>query len=483
MRLNKSNKVAQICLIIAGCFALPPISMAQISLERPSVLAQHYSADQAKPLLFTEAQSLLFSYSWQLAAAQANVDSKAALQESVALLGGPSVILAADSIYYNLDAEVNLNKIADQAVNDISGGQLQMPGMINLPNTEIRRKGNIHTVNALVAWPIYTGGKITATKDFIAAQTDEASADSRSANSAVYTELVTRYFGAQLAQKAANLRRDALEAITTHNHTAQRMLEEGMIARVERLEAQVALEDAKRAADQSRNQAKIANIALQRLLQSEQVITPTTPLFVSNRALPPLNDFINLALVNHPDLAKIAAKTDQAKALHKADKSLWKPGVTAFAQQQLDSSQKNRMVGINVHWTLWSALDRRSSGRAALSQIHQAEYTDKQAKEDISVLVELNWRTVNDAREAYYALNSNIELANEFLRLRQAGLREGTSTVSDLIDAQVNLNKANTEQAQAANSYIQALIQLLTSAGIPDQFEDYLNTADTRVQL
>jgi len=127
-------------------------------------------------------------------------------------------------------------------------------------------------------------------------------------------------------------------------------------------------------------------------------------------------------------------------------------------------------------------LDRRSANRSALAKIQQAEYSDQQAREDISVLVEMNWRAVQDARQAYFALDANIELANEFLRLRQAGLREGTSTVSDLIDVQVSLQKVHTEQAQAANIYIQALIQLLTSAGVPDQFETYLNAAHTQVK-
>lgn len=481
MSLNKLSKAAKVCWVVVSCIAFSAQSLAQINTA--PAIAPQYSASAAQPLRFSEAQKLLFSYSWQLAAAQADLDSKIARQESVELLGGPSVLLAADRIHYNLDAEVNLNKVTNDAIGDISGGQLHLPGFVHLPNTEIRRKGNVNTVNALVAWPIYTGGKITATKDFIAAQTDEAAADARSANSMVYAELVTRYFGAQLAQKAAKLRQDALQAITIHDKTAQRMLDEGLIAKVERLEAQVALEDAKRDAHQANNQAELANIALQRLLQSEQVVSPTTPLFISQRTLAPVDEFINLALVNHPILAKVAAKKEQAEALHKADESLWKPGVTAFAQQQLNKSQKNRMAGVSVHWTLWGPLDRRSSNRSTLAQIHQAEYSDQQAKEDISVLVEMNWRTVNDARQAYFALDSNIALANEFLRLRQAGLREGTSTVSDLIDAEVNLKKVMTEQAQAANDYIQALMHLLTSAGIPDQFEDYLNSASTQVKL
>lgn len=478
MSINTLGKLARVCcFFIASCLVASTASVAQTLLN-----VQQYTANTVQSVSFSAAQSMLFNYSWQLAAAQADLESKTARQEAVAHLGAPTVILAADSIHYNLDAEVNLNKTARTAIENISGGSLHLPSAIQLPNTEIRRKGNAQTVNALVAWPIYTGGKITATKDFIAAQTDEAAADMRSTNSMVYTELVSRYFGAQLAQKAASLRQEALQAIMNHDHTAQRMLEEGMIARVERLQAKVALEEAKRDAEHAINQAKTANIALQRLLQSEQALSPTTPLFVSQRTLAPLQEFIDIALANHPGLAKVAAKKEQAEALHKADESLWKPGVTAFAQQQLDSNQKNRMAGVSVHWTLWSPLDRRSANRSALAKIQQAEYSDQQAREDISVLVEMNWRAVQDARQAYFALDANIELANEFLRLRQAGLREGTSTVSDLIDAQVSLQKVHTEQAQAANIYIQALIQLLTSAGVPDQFETYLNAAHTQVK-
>src|SRR5690554_1469435 len=378
MSLNKLSKAAKVCWVVVSCIAFSAQSLAQINTA--PAIAPQYSASAAQPLRFSEAQKLLFSYSWQLAAAQADLDSKIARQESVELLGGPSVLLAADRIHYNLDAEVNLNKVTNDAIGDISGGQLHLPGFVHLPNTEIRRKGNVNTVNALVAWPIYTGGKITATKDFIAAQTDEAAADARSANSMVYAELVTRYFGAQLAQKAASLRQEALQAIMNHDHTAQRMLEEGMIARVERLQAKVALEEAKRDAEHAINQAKTANIALQRLLQSEQALSPTTPLFVSQRTLAPLQEFIDIALANHPGLAKVAAKKEQAEALHKADESLWKPGVTAFAQQQLDSNQKNRMAGVSVHWTLWSPLDRSSANGSALAKIQQAEYSNQLAR-------------------------------------------------------------------------------------------------------
>lgn len=59
-----------------------------------------------------------------------------------------------------------------------------------------------------------------------------------------------------------------------------------------------------------------------------------------------------------------------------------------------------------------------------------------------------------------------------------AGLKEGTSTSLDLIDAQLNLAKVQTERASAANNYVQALAALLESSGQTAAFEQYMARAD-----
>lgn len=464
--------------LLLGGLCTPLLAHSHLVPPSGNATEQPYGPVAARALAFTEAQAMVAQHSPRLAAANAGVESKSERQKSLALLGGPSVLLTADSINYKLDADISLNRLG----NSIAGGTVPLPPSIDIPDVNVKRKGNLNSANALVVWPLYTGGKITGAKNFSAAQTEEAMADARGADAEVYAQLVTRYFGSQLAQMAVKLRQDAVRAISLHDTTAQRMLDEGLIARVDRLQAQVALEDAKRQAEKASNDAKVASMALQRLLQSDYPITPSTPLFISKKKLPPLDEFIEAALSNHPGLAKVAAKKGQAEALHQIDEARWKPSVTVFAQQELKSNNANRIVGVNMHWALWSGIDRPSSGRSGQAQIRQAEYADLQAREDISLLVEKNWREVDNARQAYFALSSNIELAEEFLRLRQAGLREGVSTLSDLIDAQVNLTKSKTERAQAANDYIQSLIQLLSSAGMPEQFTQYLNSADVRVQ-
>lgn len=74
-----------------------------------------------------------------------------------------------------------------------------------------------------------------------------------------------------------------------------------------------------------------------------------------------------------------------------------------------------------------------------------------------------------------------MDLATEVLRLRRLGLQEGVNTAIEVVQAQTQALKARTEQAQAANDYVQALAALMQSAGTPLAFNAYLNAADIRL--
>ena len=60
-------------------------------------------------------------------------------------------------------------------------------------------------------------------------------------------------------------------------------------------------------------------------------------------------------------------------------------------------------------------------------------------------------------------------------------MTEGTSTTLDLIDAQLNLAKVQTERAAIANQYVQALAALLESTGQSAEFSLYMARADLQI--
>lgn len=443
-----------------------------------------------------QTQAISFDMAWdrvktgsdQLAAAQAAVASKDLQSQGLKGLGGPVVSLIGAAYAYNANLNLNLDPVSQQ-LGQISQ-QLPIP-LQNLPlplpvpqlpaSYTLNRHDTGSTQLISAVWPIYAGGASDAVRGLVSAQGSEARADADKTGHELATLLVQRYFGAQLTVKAAALRQAALNDIRQHDAAAAKMLAAGVISRIERLQAQAAYEEARRNALKAQDDAELAAIALARTVKSNTPVQPDTPLFVLTQPVEPLPHFLNEALMRHPGLAKVNAKKAQAEQLHHGQEALRKPQLFAFGQRELKTGSADWIGGVGVRWTLFDAVDRNALAAASNKQIEQAERTELQARSDISLLVEKNWRTLEQARQQFLATAPGVTLAHEVLRLRTSALREGTGTALELIDAEVNQAKVETERAQVAFGYVTALAQLLESCGLSEEFSSYIRRADVKV--
>jgi len=450
------------------------------------------TASAPEPLSFDAAWQRVKTGSDRLAAARAAVDSKAEIGQGLQGLGGPSVSLSGAAFAYSASLTLDLDPVT-QGLTQV-GQALPAPlqrlvppsvaaGLLSkLPDRYASRKEDTAATASISAlWPLYMGGASQAVRGLVAAQQGEAQADADKTEHELATLLVQRYFGAQLAQRAATLRQQALATIAQHDQAAERLMQAGLIARVERLQAKVQLEDARRQALKSQDDAQLAMLALGRTVKATGSVWPSNPLFVLSQPIEPVGVFIDAAEQHHPGLAKVAAKKAQAEQLHEAGQALSRPQVVGFAQRALKSDHPDWVAGVAVRWTLWESLDKDAMSRASLKQIEQAEFTDRQARSDIALLVEKQWNALEQSRRQYLAAQASVELAREVLKLRQAGLREGTSTTLDLIDAELHVLKVQTERSQMAHDYDVALALLLESCGLSEEFGAYLARADVRI--
>ncbi|MFC6280624.1 MULTISPECIES: TolC family protein [Polaromonas] len=443
---------------------------------------------QANAMSFETAWDRVKTGSDQLAASRAAVDGKSLQAQALKNLGGPVVSLSAAAFAYNANLNVNLDPI-NQRLAQVNQ-RLPIP-LQNLPiplpvpqfpsNYTYNRYDTGTTKSISAVWPIYTGGANDAVRGFVSAQESEARADADKTGYELATLLVQRYFGAQLAARAAALRQSALNDIRQHDEATAKMLAAGVISRIERLQAQAAYEEAKRNASKAQDDAELAAIALARTVKSDAPVVPDTPLFVLTQPVESLPHFLNEALLRHPGLAKVSAKKAQAEQLHHGEEALRKPQVFAFGQRELKPGNADWVGGIGVRWTLFDSVDRNALAAASGKQIEQAERTELQARSDISLLVEKNWRSVEQARRQFLATEPGVALAHEVLRLRTAALRGGTGTALELIDAEVNQAKVETERAQVAFDYVTALARLLESCGLSEEFSAYVRRADVKV--
>lgn len=468
-----------------------PITQKPIDDSYPVAVASFLSLE--------DAQNILLKVSPKLAANQAAIASSDYQTDALKTIDQPFVFAQASINAYTLQDDIDLSTLKNEVVNGINnsiantdGGIPSVPPLPNLPNFgelvgeripdsyDFRRSGSKASAGIGVAWPIYTAGRSRALTGISDARTDEAIADGILDKNALYNTLINRYFKAQLAIIAAYLREDAYDTLQQTDHMAKRLFEEGFISRVDRLEAQSALADAKSEAVNANNDARLAMIALQRLLRTDYRIKPTTPLFVSSRALPDVSYFQDLALTHHPGLQKVAAKRAQAEQLHALSDTGLKPTVMLYGYGQIEQDP-SWVAGVSASWKLWGGLDKKASLASSHAKIRQADLSEIEVSDNLLLLVEKNWHDVNNAQSRYQALQSNVDLAAEVLRLRRLGLQEGVNTTVEVVQAQTQYLKARTEQAQAANDYVQSLAALMQSCGTPLAFNAYLNAADIRL--
>jgi outer membrane protein TolC len=446
-------------------------------------------AARAEPLSFDAAWEIFNARSERLAGDRAAVQGKELQLQGLKGLGGPSVSVFAASLAYNANLNVNLDPLQQKLTQfeqllPLLGLQLPLPNPLPaLPASyTFNQHDTLTTASLSAVWPLYTGGLTGATRGFARAQRDEARADADSSLHELSTLLVQRYFGAQLALQAVHLGQSALQAIEQHDATAQRLLAAGQISTIERLQARVALAEAQRSARKAQDDAELAATALERTLHLHTPVAPLTPLFVSSEPIAPLAHFLDAAQQLHPGLAKFAAKQQQAQDLHQGQEALRQPQVFAFGQRQIKAGNADWVAGIGVRWTLFDSVDRNALAGASQKLVDQAALAQDQARSDIALLVEKQWRAVEQARRQFLATQPVLQLAEEMRVLRRAALQAGTGTALESMDAAVSQARVLTQRAQSAYDYVLALAQLLQSCGLSEQFGSYSARADIRLE-
>jgi len=422
----------------------------------------------------------------------ADLDMQAKTLQASALqrIAGPDLRLSGFMGRVSTSVNLDTSAIAN-AANPILDNLPPIPG-INLPDIPnsigADRIVNLRSLGLSSVWPLYTGGRLQAVQTIAAGRAAEAGAARLTSEEDIANQLAQRYFTVQLAREALRLRLEAVQVFGEHQSMALKMERTGLIAKVERLKADVAMDNARREADKARSDLEIANVALSRLLGRKEPVRPATPLFVHAEPVGSLASFIDAAMNANPAWKQIDSKREQAAGLLKLQGSQFSPTVVAVANYNLNRgggsyARANWLVGMSVSVPLVDRIDKGKMLQAARLEQERVEVMASQASRDIPTLAESQWRTMENARLRYLSMGSSIELAQETLRLARVGFKNGQATSSDVADASLNYTKTRLEQAQAACDYDLALAKLLSTAGQSERLAELARSARSVIDL
>jgi len=466
-------------------------------------------------LTFDEALELTNQNSFVIKQAQNNTFQMEEEQKAARGLFLPKVSLNASYVYMSEDISMDLSPVKD-AITPIYSALSNFGNFSGVPNPDPNTSGvmpflpdDISTqvvrgqladglnminssdweqtiqkqqfgyLNAGFIQPIFTGGKIIAANKAAKIKVEEAKTDNIQKQFELTTELVERYYALVLAQNARKIRADVKKIMQSHLKDAEKMMNQGLIAKAEYLHAKVYSSEADREYKKIIRQVDIVNDALinTMAINQEVSIEPISNLFYLD-SIESIDYYYDNAKEKSPLLKKIEKKKNLAYQGYKAERANIYPTIAAIGtydllNKDLSPYVPEYLVGVTMKWDIFSGAATSRKIKAAKFRQEQVNNFYDKADSDIKTAITKYYQEINMYLEQLHELESAQEFANEYYRVREKAFKEGMTTTTEVSDASLALAKVKIERLEVIYNYDVSLSKLLYFSGLSDEFGNY----------
>lgn len=459
-----------------------------------TVLAQSISYAQAEQSVLTD------SYSTQANLALQQASKLEA--EAVKGLGLPRVDLNVRAYAFHNEVDIPLDSFKNNLEQTLSQGINDRINQENLPSgiADPLKQGLNQTIHSgvglfpdsanviledqvirptvSVLMPLYTGGLTSSAKEVASIKAQRSQLNTQQQQDIQRFELIQAYFNAQLQKQLLDSSRFNFNAMQTHYNNALKLENQGFISKGQRMQFEVAKNNAERSYQNAEASLRSSLFQLNNLLQSSQITELSTPLFVNSTQSQSLNILLKTYQDQSSLIRKMQMDTQLANANVKAQNAAKKPNLFAFGEYSLDEKQ-NWIVGVVARYNLFSGVDKNKNIQAAELQRYASELMTERSKQEIENIIYKSYSELTTAQQSHQLLQQNMKAAQENLRIQTLSFKEDMGTATQVIDAQNTLSGLKSEMALNAYKYVMSLATLLQSHGSINQFQSYVNQAQT----
>lgn len=341
-------------------------------------------------------------------------------------------------------------------------------------------------VELTVTQSIFAGGSISSS---ISAQKYRREAALLELKSVINNSLFavrTKFYSVLLAKKKINVAEQSLNLLEEQLKTVRDRYNAGTLSKFDLLRSEVAVANGKPPLIRAKNDFRIAIEELRQVL-GFTAITPgqvaQIPEFLGELTYEPtaieLPTAIESARANRPELQQLY-KLEQAadKSVSAAKGSYWPSLGVGAGYQVKKSAADNDINHTRDGWSAivqgnWAIFDgRATAGRVAQarSALSQMKLTTAEQQLAIDVEVRRAHSTLQEAAELVTASKAVVEQAEESVRLAKARFDAGTATQLDVLQSQVALTEARTNEVEALYNHTVALASLRKAMGVADAY-------------
>ncbi|MFN7065407.1 MAG: TolC family protein [Aquificaceae bacterium] len=360
---------------------------------------------------------------------------------------------------YTFMNKLNQEKISTE---DLDPSRLKDPKAINNFETKI-----------ILEVPLWMGGKVQFAHRMAEYEYKAINLEADRKKEEVIRQVYQAYMDAAFAKEALRVSEQALEDAKEHLRLAEQMQKVGVALMSDVLRAQLYLSKAQENLERDKRGYLIAKRSLEVLIG--------VPLgdfeVVGTQTCPEVNpQVIKDKALQRRDIRALEERLKALQASYSFTLADNLPQVYAFAQYFLNSKDypfgadgKGYLAGLSISWTFDMGLTTLRKAQANLERRASLKERLKLLEDMALFEVERSYTEYQNAMGMLGSAENRIRASKEVLRVIELRYRNGLARMVDLLDVQIELDKARLERVEAIKACQKAYIDLLFAGGLTEE--------------
>jgi len=335
-----------------------------------------------------------------------------------------------------------------------------------------------YVAKASLQQPIFTRFKISSNSEIAKNNSLAAKQDYSKDEQDVIYNIKNAYWSLFLAGKVKDAIDENVQQMKAHLEDIQNFFKQGLATKNEVLKVEVQLSEAQLSQIDARNSVKIATVNFDNVIN----IPLTTEIEVQkdakveNENIEDLDQLIDKAMKNRPDLKSLQYKLNASKDGITLAQSGWYPQVVLAGEYDYEKPNSRILpvenkfngtwaINVGLTYTLWDWGITKAQTTQAESQYEETKDSYGTLKDAVTLDVTQNYYNLVKAKEKVLVTEQTVSQAEENYRVTDDKFKQGLTLNSELIDAEVALVQAKTNYAQSIADYELAKAQIERSTG------------------
>jgi outer membrane protein len=331
--------------------------------------------------------------------------------------------------------------------------------------------------------PLFTGFKLKKNQEMAELNASATREELTKDQSDLVLNVITAYWNFYRAIRVEEVIRQSVEQMSEHLKDVNNLSRQGMATDADVMKVQVQCSDVKVKHIEARNAIRLASMALNSILGNSldlQVMPIDTPANFQGTDVSVLHEDLQALQIrardHRPELKSMQLHRDMNSAGVTAAKGGWYPQI--FFNANYDYARPNQRiipskdrwdgtwdVGVILQWNIWDWLATHYQTVQAQAALRQTEAGMMQLNDAVTLDVAQQYFNAQTAKEKVDVAYDGMLQAQESYRMTSEKYRNGITSNTEMLDAEIALLQARLTHTQSAVDCTLALARLKRAVG------------------